>query len=86
MLNGSFGGFVGILVGCPQEMLKTQAVQNKAKGFTYFDVFRNLEKKRLVYRGFLPLIYRDVPGMAFYFMTYEEGKRKLLNDQQSSFT
>jgi len=78
-IGGSVAALVADIVYNPVELLKCRAQVNRQENIRYRTVIPQLIRNEGVlalYKGFLPLICRDVPSWAAYFWSYEYLKDK----------
>ncbi|XP_054264738.1 solute carrier family 25 member 45 isoform X1 [Macrosteles quadrilineatus] len=95
MYAGCLGGFACSVVNCPVELIKTQmqtqTEQREVKVFERSHKFRNpwecfvyqYKMKGIpgVYKGWIPLLWRDVGSYGVYMVVYVDTCRRLANDQ-----
>jgi len=72
-LSGAISGLVASLVVTPYERIKILR-QN-----SHVIIFKDLNF-RFLYKGFTPTFFREMPGFAIYFTTYEYLKKKTFTD------
>ena len=69
----------GLSICNPIEILKCRAQANKYEHIHYTNLFREIlhdEGVRGLFKGFWPLFWREIPGWAIYFWSYEYFKTK----------
>ena len=72
-LSGAISGLVASLVVTPYERIKI--LKQNSQVVTFKDV--NI---KFLYKGFTPTFFREMPGFAIYFTTYEYLKKKTFTD------
>ena len=84
------GGAAGIasVIMQPIEILKCRAQFNRREHISYVKESRALLSEfgiKGFYRGYWPLVWRDVPGWAIYFWSYEYLKQQLIGDNDTGY-
>ncbi len=72
-LSGSVSGLVASLVVTPYERIKI--LRQNSQVINYKDL-----SIRFLYKGFTPTFFREVPGFAIYFTTYEYLKKRTFTE------
>lgn len=88
LLAGAIAGFASLSIFVPLELLKCRAQVQKEGDIKYRTIMRDLYRAQGVtglYRGFWAMAWRDIPGWAAYFASYERLK-ELGDDMSTSWT
>lgn len=72
-LSGAVSGLVASLVVTPYERIKILRQNSQVVIFKDINI-------RFLYKGFTPTFFREMPGFAIYFTTYEYLKKKTFTD------
>jgi solute carrier family 25 carnitine/acylcarnitine transporter 20/29 len=72
-LSGAVSGFVASLVVTPYERIKILKQNSQVVSFKDLNI-------RFLYKGFTPTFFREMPGFAIYFTTYEYLKKTTFTD------
>lgn len=72
-LSGALSGLVASLVVTPYERIKILKQNSQVIAFRDLNI-------RFLYKGFTPTFFREMPGFAIYFTTYEYLKKKTFTD------
>ena len=72
-LSGALSGLVASLVVTPYERIKILRQNSQVISFKDINI-------RFLYKGFTPTFFREMPGFAIYFSTYEYLKKKTFTD------
>lgn len=85
-ISGWIGGFFSTIVSCPTELLKIRAQNNYQTRTNYFKLAQNLVREQgfsSMYKGYLSLVVRDVPGFVAYFGVFEIGMNSFTKPNDS---
>lgn len=88
LLAGAIAGFTSLSIFVPLELLKCRAQVQKEGDIKYRAMVRDLYQMQGVsglYRGFWAMAWRDIPGWAAYFASYERLK-EIGDDMSASWT
>ena len=80
-LSGAIAGTLNSVIVAPIELLRTRQILSATQQ-TYSAVFRTLLSEAGIlglFRGLLPAILRDGPGVGAYFLTFDVSKRYFTN-------
>jgi len=72
-LSGAISGLMASLVVTPYERIKILKQNSQVIAFRDLNI-------RFLYKGFTPTFFREMPGFAIYFTTYEYLKKKTFTD------
>ena len=73
-IAGSLSGGMALFIYNPVELLKVRAQVNRQQFVRYSEAIPEIVSKegyKGLYKGFMPLLWRDVPGWGAYFCSYE---------------
>lgn len=72
-IAGCIGGAPSLMTFVPVELIKVRAQHNNESSIKYSEEITKIINKegiRGLYRGFMPMFFREVPTFGIYFLSY----------------
>eukprot|EP00347_Sterkiella_histriomuscorum_P009937 403339300 len=88
LVTGAVGGTLGLFMLVPTEVLKCNIQVNTGKFISYKEFIPIIYEKKGIkgfYQGYWATFWRDVPGWAIYFYSYEALKNYFYKNHLSKF-